>query len=149
MSNVSVSFLSKKINKDECNNEEYFSVERQFKRNNKKIIVTLPAKLQTDFVIRLQQDRLKQTKVLRAFIESYVAQKDDRIVDFADNLRRKNNRKKTYKNKNIKKIEPLFFSKENQILKNIHEEKKYLENKFSEEEVDNIFDFIEEGFSDL
>lgn len=101
----------------------------------KRIIFKDTEKRHADLKIRLQHDDLTQTDFFRSVLTGYIY-KDSRIVDYLYEWREKN---KSYSKKKRSITEKLISDGRN------------LERKFgiSNEELDNIFDLLEEEHPDL
>ena len=107
----------------------------RYSDGEKRIVFTDTLKRHTDFKIRLEYDNFKQWEFFRAILDGYL-EKDSRIISFLYDWRENN---KKYSKSKRKKTENLLSKGED------------LMSKFGldSEEIDNIFDILEEEHPDL
>ena len=107
------------------------SNEIEYGKLNKRIVFTETDHRHAKLTIRLKHDNIKQSEFFRSLITGYL-NNDDRICSYVDDVKPQS---KTRKQKSKKLIQ---------------QGKDNLENfGFSEKELTNIFDIIEEGHPDL
>ena len=101
----------------------------------KKIIFTIPANDKAKFKVQLQYDSLTQAKFLRGMIEGYI----NRDTDFMNFIAKMKGDTKVQSKAQLKKVE-----------KNLVEMKQ-TKNTFAleDDEVENIFDMLEQEHPDL
>jgi len=101
----------------------------------KKIIFTIPENDKAKFKIQLQYDSLTQAQFLRGMIEGYI----NRDIDFMNFVAKLKGESKTQSKSQLKKVK-----------KNL-DEMAHTKSKFAlgDEEVENIFDMLEEEHPDL
>ena len=103
--------------------------------SKKKIIFTVSGRQKSDFKIRLQYDGLTQAQFFRAVMEGYI-QKDESLMNYLNFFKKEN---KVQNNSQRSRIE-----------KDIQEAKQ-TKNLFAldDDEVENIFDILEQEHPDL
>jgi hypothetical protein len=105
------------------------------KKGKKRIVVEIDEHIHVEWMTKLHDDEITQTKLFRAIMEAYI--KDDVIM-----------RKFIDEHKEKFKIQSR--AKRYRISKNIEKSKKVKENlNITEDELDNIFDVIENHHSEL
>ena len=105
------------------------------KKGKKRIVVEIDEHIHVEWMTKLHDDEITQTKLFRAIMEAYI--KDDVIM-----------RKFIDEHKEKFKIQSR--AKRYRISKNIEKSKKVTEHlNITEDELDHIFDVIENHHSDL